>query len=74
MRSVLFFDGIAVTWICRTNLAWMPERKPWGEFLICINKKCYYSEENDINLLFDLEHLAAILDFTHNRGDRGTME
>ena len=25
-----------------------------------------YSEDNDINLLFDLEHIAAILDFTHN--------
>ena len=34
---VLFFDGFAVTWFCITNLAWMPERKPWGEFLICIN-------------------------------------
>ena len=27
---------------------------------------CHYSEENDINLLFDPEHMAAILDFTHN--------
>ena len=25
-----------------------------------------YSEANAINLLFDLEHMAAILDFTHN--------
>ena len=27
---------------------------------------CYYSEENDINLLFDREPMAAILDFIHN--------
>ena len=30
VRSVLFFDGFAVTWMCRANLAWLPERKPWG--------------------------------------------
>ena len=27
---------------------------------------CNYSEPNDINLLFDLDHMAAILDFTPN--------
>ena len=27
---------------------------------------CNYSEENDINLLFDLDNRAAILNFTHN--------
>ena len=39
MRSVLFFDGFTVTWMCGTNLAWLPERKAWGEFLICINPR-----------------------------------
>ena len=29
-------------------------------------KICYYSKENDINLLFDLEYMTNILDFTHN--------
>ena len=26
----------------------------------------FFSVENDINLLFDLEYMAAIFDFTHN--------
>ena len=29
-------------------------------------KICYYSEDNDTNLLFDLDYMAVILDFTHN--------
>ena len=39
VRSVLFFDGFEVPWMCRENLAWLPERKPWGEFLNCINPR-----------------------------------
>ena len=31
VRSVLFFDGFAVTWMCRANLAWLPEGKPRGD-------------------------------------------
>ena len=29
-------------------------------------KICFYSVENYVNLLFDLEQIAAILNFTHN--------
>ena len=39
VRSVLFFNGFEVTWMCRANLAWLPKRKPLGEFLICINPR-----------------------------------
>ena len=42
----------------QTTMSGVPE-KPYGRSRICI-----YCEENHINLLFDLEKMAVILDFT----------
>ena len=34
VKSILFLNGLAVTWMCRANLAWLPGRKPWGFFYL----------------------------------------
>ena len=39
MRSVWFFDGFILSWVYRKYLAWLPEWKLWGKFVISINPK-----------------------------------
>ena len=40
VRSVLFFGGFSSIGVYRENLAWLPDRQPWGNPVICINPKC----------------------------------
>ena len=51
VRSVLFFGGFLSIEVYREDLAWLPDRQPWGNPVIYINPKFPLLTEVEYNFL-----------------------